>query len=519
MRPLWAATGVLEGLLLYNSGGRLIARSACGPLRGGIGLNIRKDFWINILLILALVVLALVVFWSVKQSRLSSQAGSGGNCSITTFGAVGNGTMLNTAAIQKAIDYCHEHGGGVVRVPAGTFLTGTIVLKSNVMLHVQKGAEILGSRNLGNYIKVDPFIDGDGQPFGYCLIGADHATHIGIEGRGIIDGNGYGFTGNRPFLIRFAACSGVQVHDVALRQSAAWGLNLYQSLNVHISHIHIYSHANYNNDGIDIDSSQMVFISHCHINSEDDSICMKTTTQMACAHIYVSHCTLQSLCAAFKFGSESRGTFTDIHCTDCKFINCRLGGIKIMSVDGGHINNVRLDHIQMTNVDVPIFIRLGGRLATFHPDQKPLKPGAITNVVIRNVTATVAPESRLLFPTGIVISGYPQHSIGHVALENISMTLSGGGTADDEQVHVPERINAFPDIDMFSLYFPSYGMFARYVKSIYMENVHFTLTHPDLRPVVVCEHVGIIHWQNSPAPVFLQPKPTSEDTAPSAGNS
>lgn len=477
---------------------------------------LRKDFWINIILIATLVILVLVVFWSVQGGYHKASSLHSGDCTITRFGAVGNGVKLDTTAIQNAINYCHRHGGGVVNVPPGTYLTGTIVLKSNVTLHVEKGAEIRGSPDIHDYFKVDPFIDGDGQPFGYCLVGADHATDIGIDGHGIIDGNGYGFSGNRPFLIRLAGCSGVQVHNIHLRQSAAWGLNLYQSLNVHISHIHIYNHANYNNDGIDIDSSQMVFIRRCHINSEDDSICMKTTTRMPCSHIRVKDCTLQSLCAAFKFGSESRGTFTDIHCTDCKFINCRLGGIKIMSVDGGHINNIRFDHIQMFNVDVPIFIRLGGRLSTFHPGQKPLTPGNITNVVIRNVTASVAPESRLLFPTGIVLSGIPHHRIGHIALENIHLTLSGGGTTSDEDVYVPERIKAFPDIDMFSLYYPAYGMFARYVKSIYFENVTFKLTHPDLRPPVVCEHVNLIHWQNAPAPVFLHPAPRMVDASTAA---
>ena len=98
------------------------------------------------------------------------------------------------------------------------------------------------------------------------------------------------------------------------------------------------------------------------------------------------------------------------------------------------------------------------------------------------------------------------------------MTLSGGGTAGDVHVHVPERIEAFPDIDMFSLYFPSYGMFARYVKSIYLENVQFKSTQPDLRPAVVCEHVNKIHWQQAPAPVFLKPAPSPASQASSSRN-
>ncbi len=467
---------------------------------GGDGLKTKLGSLLNliIVIVLAAIIVAVVLRWAKPAS-----SGRRSPYNVLRFGAIGNGTTLNTGAIQKAIDLCHAHGGGTVLFPAGTYLTGTIVIKSDVELYLKKGAEILGSRHIKDYSMVDPFIDGDGQSFGYCLVGADHAKHIAILGHGIVDGNGFGFTGDRPFLIRLAGCSGVKVSGVTLRQSAAWGLNLYQCLNVHISHIHIYNHANYNNDGIDIDSSQLVRITHCRINTEDDSICLKTTTRMSCSNIQVKDCTLSSLCAAFKFGSESRGTFSNIHCTDCRFINCRLGGIKIMSVDGGHIHNVRFNHITMKNVDLPIFIRLGGRLSTFHPGQKPLVPGGITNVVIRNVTARVSPQSKLLFPTGIVITGFPGHPVGHIALENITMTLSGGGTAGDLHVHVPERIKAFPDIDAFSLYFPAYGMFARYVKSIYTEDLVFKLKHSDLRPPVVCEDVNKIHWQNSPAPVFL----------------
>src|SRR5688572_8261350 len=77
---------------------------------------------------------------------------------VTTYGAIGNGTTLNTAAIQAAVDACNAAGGGIVRVPAGNFLTATVFLKSNVTLHIDSGATITGSSTTSDYPDVIPQI-------------------------------------------------------------------------------------------------------------------------------------------------------------------------------------------------------------------------------------------------------------------------------------------------------------------------------------------------------------------------
>ncbi len=455
----------------------------------------------------AVVVLLVYVLWQHIGRNPDTRTASG-QYNVKSFGATGNASTLDTAAIQQAIDTCSHFGGGTVVFPAGTYLCGTLELKSNVTLNLLPGSEIFGSPNIKDYHTVDPFIDGDGQAFGYCLIGANHADNIGIEGTGAINGDGVGFRGDRPFLIRLAHCNGITVKNVTLEQSAAWGLNLYRCRQILVDSVHIWNHANYNNDGIDVDSSELVHITHCDINSEDDCICLKTTTPASCSHIRVDHCRLSSQCAAVKFGSETMGTMRDIHVKDCYEYDTRLGGIKILSVDGAHISNVRFDNIIMKNVDMPIFIRLGGRLSTFHPGQTPESVGSINNIVIRNVTAQASNQGRLLFPTGIFITGIPGHRIGHVLLENISITLSGGAPASAANIQVPEKITSFPDFFLFGLYLPAYGMYARHVDNLILNNIQFNLENPDERPAILCQDVKHIQCNNAPAPV-MQPVPAA----------
>jgi polygalacturonase len=109
---------------------------------------------------------------------------------ISAYGAVGNGTTLNTAAIQKAIDACYKSGGGKVIVPSGVFLTGTIALNDNITLQLNKGAVLLGSTDVNDYKNLDPFVDGLGISVGWALVVAVDKKNIGIAGEGIIDGQG-----------------------------------------------------------------------------------------------------------------------------------------------------------------------------------------------------------------------------------------------------------------------------------------------------------------------------------------
>src|SRR6476469_4854549 len=109
---------------------------------------------------------------------------------VTKYGAKGDSATLNSVAIQKAIDECNRTGGGKVIFPAGNYLTGTIVLKDNVTISLQKNAVILGSTNVEDYQNLDPFADGLGTGVGWALLVAVDAKNIGIEGEGAINGQG-----------------------------------------------------------------------------------------------------------------------------------------------------------------------------------------------------------------------------------------------------------------------------------------------------------------------------------------
>src|ERR1700748_340467 len=105
-----------------------------------------------------------------------------GDVNITKYGAVGDGKTLNTIAIQKAVDDCSSHGGGKVIFPVGEFLSGTVAIKSNVTLELQKGAVLLGSTDVNDYQNLDPFTEGLGINVGWALVVAVDAKNIGIEG-------------------------------------------------------------------------------------------------------------------------------------------------------------------------------------------------------------------------------------------------------------------------------------------------------------------------------------------------
>ncbi|MEX0320865.1 MAG: glycoside hydrolase family 28 protein [Puniceicoccaceae bacterium] len=440
---------------------------------------------------------------------------------VREFGALADGTTVNTQAIQAAIDACHEGGGGRVRIEGGTYLSGTILLKDNVILHVEEGAKLMSSRNPTDFVSIDPFIDATGQYRGQCLVGAMDVKNIGITGKGTIDGQGVLFTpanikktlkelgldpemyskpmavsdlpyvnknirkSNRPFLVRLVRAKNVIVKDITLRQPAAWTLHFYQCSNFVVDGVTIRSHANKNNDGIDIDSSTDGVIQNCDIDSDDDAVCFKATSPKPTRNIVVQNCRLSSGWGAVKFGTESMGDFRDIVVQDCHIHNTRGGGIKLLSVDGANASNIVLQNLTMENVDMPLFMRLGERRLVYRDaGQQPV--GSIRNVVIQNIKATARSleQSRVVPPAGIFITGTPNHKIENVLLENIHITLPGGGTEADAQVVVPENETEYPEYTKLGQV-PAYGMFARHVRGLTTKSVTFETTAPDARPEVV----------------------------------
>ncbi len=432
------------------------------------------------------------------------------------FGAQGDGTTLETAAIQAAIDQCTAAGGGTVRLDRGSFVAGTILLKDNVTLEITAGTQLLGSEDPRDYQVVAPFVDATGQTRGKCLIAASRAKNVALIGRGTIDGRGHNFTpealrehgkawgltpaqikdlgADRPFLLRFANSSQITLRDLRLRQPAAWTCHFFESDGILVEGIDIYSHANRNNDGIDLDSSHDAIIRNCTIDSGDDAICFKTTSPTPCHDIRVSDCQLKSDWGAIKFGTESMGDFRDITVENCRVHETRGGGIKILSVDGANIRHVTINNISMDRVDMPVFIRLGERLRTYRT-AAPQTVGSIDDVTISNVNATAWPldQARVTPPSGIFITGTPAHPIGKVSLNNIQVRLPGGGTAAQATATVEEQEKKYPEFSFFGV-LPTSGLFARHVKHLEIAKLTINLDAADQRPAARMDDVQACSW-------------------------
>lgn len=228
-------------------------------------------------------------------------------------------------------------------IQAGRYLSGTIALKSNVTLLLQKGGVLLGSTNINDYQNLDPFTEGLGIGVGWALIAAIDVKNIGIEGEGIIDGQGSKVKaeqiitdtrpesqrwGRRPFLLRVVRCDGVNINGITLHYAAAWTSHYFQTRHLTIKNIKIVSVGVAHNDGIDIDGCQDVSIANSDIQSGDDGLCFKTTSsKMPCSNIIVSGLRIKSNQGAIKMGTESMAAFENIKISDCYIYNTTNGAL------------------------------------------------------------------------------------------------------------------------------------------------------------------------------------------------
>ena len=431
---------------------------------------------------------------------------------IKNYGAVGDGVAMDTVAVQKAIDTCSETGGGIVWIPAGRYVIGTVQVKSNVTLSLDHGAELLGSQDMKDYPidKLRPAREGNSE----CLLYAEDATNIRIEGLGVIDGRGSreffprragpGGKDNRPRLIRFDNCKNLTFSGVTYKRSAFWGLHLIDCKDIHFNGITVrMRNNNSNNDGMDLDGCENVLIENCDIDSGDDAICLKSSKN-PCRNIVVRNCRVASSTAALKFGTSSRGGFIDVDVSNCYFYNSPMGAIKLQLVDGGRLENVDISRIVMDEVGCPIFIRLGNRGTSFTgkspssrgADAKPqgVPVGTLKNIRISDVVAKVVIENRDKTPSftdkekakagPIMITGIPGHCIENVVLENIDISFPGHGTEEEAKRVVPEDIARYPEQFFFGV-LPSWGAYIRHARNVEFKNVNLTTRSPDQREKIV----------------------------------
>jgi len=218
---------------------------------------------------------------------------------ITTYGAVGDGTTLNTAFIQSAVDACSAAGGGVVEVPQGNFLTATIFLKSNVTFQIDSGATITGSTQVSDYPDVHPqlrtYTDNYPQK---SVFYAEGQHNIAITGKGTFEGNGLNLTwllsqNDRPLGFRFISCTNVRYEGVTLHNSAFWMMHNCNIDTLVVKNVTINNQALGNNDGVNIDGCRHVLVDSVFADCNDDPLVIKTTSPyIEASDIEIKNCTV-----------------------------------------------------------------------------------------------------------------------------------------------------------------------------------------------------------------------------------
>lgn len=440
-----------------------------------------------------------------------------------------DGTTLNTESIQRLIDEAHQTGGGRLVFPKGRFLTGSLLLKSNVELHFSKGAVLLGSTDPADYKSLEVERTGDAHRNDYsklALIVAYKATDISITGAGMIDGQGQRLALNidslhhaglrvdpnynyrrmrpnetaRPKLFFMMECERIKVTGLELRNSACWGLTFDSCRRLELSTLRILNRAYWNNDGIDITDCKRVTVNDCDVNSADDGICLKSYDTGSCNDtVSITNCVIRSSGSAIKFGTASHGGFKHVTIDNIRVFDTFRSAIAIESVDGGAIDNISVSNVVAKNTGNAIFIRLGHRSGE--------TPGSLRNVSIRDMKVEVpfgrpdinydlrGPEVGFFhnsFPTSI--TGIPGYAVENVCIENVSITYPGRASRGMAYVplnrlnQVPEQIKEYPEFSMFGE-LPAWGFYVRHVKGLILKNVHLHLKADDYRPAFVLDDV------------------------------
>ncbi len=431
------------------------------------------------------------------QARNRTAPGADWVVDIRRLGAAADGKTPCTEAIQRAIDQCAARGGGTVRIPAGTWLTGTVYLESRVALLLEAEATLLGSRDLGDYGRPRTVLTGEakGTEFHYpAIIAGSGLEKIAIQGEGTIDGQGDAFRDKsvrRPKAIYLEGCRGVLVEGLKMRHAGSWMQHYRKCDGVTIRGINVFNHATYNNDGLNVDSCRNVSITGCRVDSDDDGIVLKSLSTRPCENVTVADCTISSHCNAIKMGTESGGGFRDVTVTNCKVHSPQqseaiygrqrgLAGVALEIVDGGRLDRVTVSNVAIRGVSVPIFMRLGNRARRYDPDQPKPGVGTFRNVTVSNVVAQGTSE------IGCSITGLPGHRIENVALRNVDLGFDGGGTREQAPAKVPEKPESYPESTMFGV-LPAYGFYCRHVKGLTFEDVRLRAARPDLRHAMVFE--------------------------------
>lgn len=430
---------------------------------------------------------------------------------IKDFGAKGDGQTLDTLAIQTAIDLCHKEKGGTVLVPAGDFVIGTIELKSNVTLHLSNQGKLLGSA------KKEDYSAGKGVPAGngnIVMIYAANATNVSIQGRGTIDGNGTAFftgqgdnTGpnsqgggyfDRPHLLIFYKCHNLLLRDSFYTKSAYHCFRILNCEQVNIDGVKIYNRVNKNNDGFHFNNCKYVHIVNSDVRCQDDACALFGSNQF----VTITNCSFSTRWSIFRFGSGEAQNIVISNCLIYETYGCP---IKI-SAGNARLENLTFSNIIMRNVTGPIGIGFSGASKRGANDttQATTQPTFVRNIAFNGIRATVVPvpvnHSDIPFDVKVYpgehFSCITLNALGNNFIENVSFTdvhvtyAGGGSMALAEKKNIPQTAQEYFTVwDPEPSGPPAYGLYARNVKGLSLQNVRLEYDEPDARPAIIFDNV------------------------------
>lgn len=404
---------------------------------------------------------------------------------VKSFGATGNGTTADTAAIQAAINACPP--GGFVWLHNGTFLSGTIFLKSDMTLYIDPTAELLGSGSGSDYPLLDPPVDNSQlHNCDMALVYAQSCTNVAIDGGGTINGNGRtnftsGVEATRPISIWTALCNQVNIRNINIVDAAMWTLVNMQSDNLTITNVNVNDDGlNGNRDGCDVVDCWHVVIANCTIDSGDDSICLKSGNSRGVNDVLVKNCTItRSQSNGLKFGTASTGPFTNITFLNCAVFNTAHSAMAVESVDGGAISGVTFQGINFSSCQNGIFIILGSR-------DTDVPPGSVDGVTFRNITGSGMTDTRGCPVSGCFTNGvtYP---LKNLLFDNVNISFAGGVAS--VPAAPPEYAGEYPENTMWND-LPAYGYYIRHATSVTFTNCFTSAVSADARPWLATNDVS-----------------------------
>ena len=495
---------------------------------------------------------------------------------VRSFGAKGDGQTLDTNAINAAINAAATHGGTVF-FPAGTYLSFSIHLQSNVTICLDRAATVLAAtpaRGTGLKgavvafaqptieVPTSPKSDASGNPLTYdppepnpsahyqdfghshfhnSLFWGENLHDVSIVGPGTIDGKGLlreatdDDWGNKALALK--SCRNVIIRDVTFFRGGHFAVLATGVDNLTVDNVTFDT----NRDGIDIDCCKYVRVSNCAVNApSDDGLCLKSSFALGVArpteNVAITNCQLTGFVMGslidgtfnrsntrgegpfgrIKFGTESNGGFKNIAISNCVFDHSR--GLALETVDGGTIEDITIDNLAMHDMSMPpIFIRIGNR-ARGPEGQTPI--GIARRITISNI---VASDVQSRFPC--LIAGLPDHPIEDVHISNVRIKYKGGGTADQAAATPGENEKGYPEPSMFGT-LPSSAFFIRHAKGVQMDHIDVSYDRPDARPAVALidvngaafEHMNIQRFDNIPLFQLSQVKSFSTESVRSLSN-